>query len=122
MRIVFKNMKSSDFAKTIIKERFSSIVEKYPSLKGHKITLTMEMDNSPTQAGPDHFNASVIVSGEVYKIRIKRSSRNLYLAIANLAEQFNQLISRETDRLLKPRHREGKVEIMKFEVVENGME
>ena len=34
-------------------------------------------------------------------LRIKKSSQNFYLATAELADGFNELLSRESDRLFK---------------------
>lgn len=99
MKIIFKNMDPSDHAKNVIRERFSPLIEKFSALKSHAITFTMEMENSRTQAGPDHFNASALISGKVYKLRIKRSSQNLYQAIADLVESFNEIVGREKSRL-----------------------
>ena len=109
MKIIFKNMESSENVKAVIVERMSHILEKYPSARDHRITFTLEMENSPFQAGPDRFNASALISGKVFKLRIKRSSQNLYQSIADLAEGFNQLMSREADRVLKLQQRSEKI-------------
>jgi ribosome-associated translation inhibitor RaiA len=102
LKIVFKNMESSQLVKDIVHERISPIIEKFPSLEGHNITLTLEMENSPKQAGPDLFTVSSVVRGKTYKgLKIKRSSGNFYHATAELADGLNQLLGRESDRLIK---------------------
>ncbi len=102
LKIVFKNMESSELAKGVIQERISPIINKFPSLQGHRITLTVEMENSPKQAGPDLFTVSSIVSGKTFKVlKIKRSSGNFYHATAELADGLNELLAHENDRLIK---------------------
>lgn len=102
LKIVFKNMESSKLAKDIVQEKINPIIEKFPSLNGHKVTLTLEMENSPKHAGPDLFTVSLMVTGKIYKgLKTKRASSNFYVATADLADGLNQLLSRESDRLLK---------------------
>ncbi len=102
VKIVFKNMESSQFVKGFIHERINPILDKFSSLQGHRITLTIEMENSPRQAGPDLFTVSSMVSGKIYKgLKVKRSSANFYLATAELAESLNQILGRESDRHFK---------------------
>lgn len=107
VKIVFKNLEPSQFARNIVKERVEPVIEKFPSLAGHKITLTLEMENSPNQAGPDLFTISSMVTGKTFKnLKIKKSSGNFYLATAELADGFNELLSRESDRLLKKKRKQ----------------
>ena len=102
LKIVFKNMESSQLAKDVIQERISPVIDKFPSLQGHRITLTIEMENSPKQAGPDLFTVSSMVSGKTFKaLKIKRCSGNFYHATAELADGLNELLGRENDRLIK---------------------
>jgi ribosome-associated translation inhibitor RaiA len=102
LKIVFKNLEPSQLAKGIVKERIEPIIEKFPSLAEHKVTLTLEMENSPNQAGPDLFTVSSMVNGKKFKnLKIKKSSVNFYLATAELVDGLNELLSRESDRLFK---------------------
>lgn len=102
LKIVFKNMESSQFAKDIVEERIDPIVKKFPALSGHKITITLEMENSPSQAGPDLFSVTSIVSGKTFKnLKVKKSSDNFYHALAEHVDCFSELLSQESDRLLK---------------------
>jgi ribosome-associated translation inhibitor RaiA len=106
LKIVFKNLEPSQLAREIVKDRIEPIVEKFPSLAEHKVTLTLEMENSPKQAGPDLFTVSSMVNGKNFKdLRIKKSSENLYLATADLADGLNELFSRESDRLFKKKRK-----------------
>jgi ribosome-associated translation inhibitor RaiA len=106
MKIVFKNMKSSLNAQEIIKEKLEAVFEKFPTLSEHKVTLTVEMENSPRQAGPDQFTISTMVTGKVFKnLRIKKSSKNFYLTVTEVVNGFNKLLNRETERLFKNKHK-----------------
>jgi ribosome-associated translation inhibitor RaiA len=102
LKIVFKNMESSQLAKGIVQNRMSPIFEKFPALEGHRITLTIEMENSPRQAGPDLYTISSMVNGKTFKgVRVKKSSGNFYHATAELADALNELLRHEIDRLTK---------------------
>ncbi len=102
LKIVFKNMESSQLAKDIVQEKISPILKKFPSLEGHSVSLTLEMENSPRQAGPDLFTVSLMVRGKTYKmLKMKKSSSNFYHATAELADGFNELLSQESNRLIK---------------------
>ncbi len=102
LKIVFKNIESSQLSKTFIQERIIPVLDKFPSLKGHRITLTIEMENSPKQFDPDLFSVSSMISGKSFKgLKIKRSSCNFYHAIAALADGLNELLGVENDRLIK---------------------
>lgn len=98
LKIVFKNMESSELARSIVQERICPIIDKFPSLEGHRITLTLKMKNSSKKDGSDLFTVSTVVSGKIYKrLMIKRSSENFYLATAELAAGLNELLSRESN-------------------------
>lgn len=119
IKIVFKNLESSELAKNIVKERFEPVIEKFPSLKSHKITLTLEMENSPNQAGPDLFTVSTMVSGKTFKnLKMKKSSENFYLAAAELVDGFNELMSRESDRLIKKKRQTSQLKQTAGEIYE----
>jgi len=109
LKIVFKNLESSQLAKNAVEERIRPIIDKFPSLEGHSVTLTIEMENSPKQAGPDFFSVSSLVMGRIYKeLKIKRTSLSSYIANAAQTDALNKLLSRESDRL-KKNHRKNKV-------------
>lgn len=106
INIVFKNLEPSQLTRDIVEERIGPVIEKFPALVGHKVTLTLEMQNSPTQAGRDLYTISSMVTGKTFKnLKITKSSDNFYLATAELVDGFNELMSRESDRLLKTSRR-----------------
>lgn len=95
-------MESSELARDVVEKRIGMVISKFPSLQGHQVTLTLEMENSPQQAGADVFTVSSMINGKIYKdLKLKRSSDHFYQAIAELADGLKVLLSRETDRLIK---------------------
>ncbi len=102
VKIVFKNMEPSQLVKNFAEDKIGPILNKFPFLKSHRTTLTIEMENSPHQSGRDLFTISSMITGQVFKgLRIKRSSENLYQATADLADGLNELLGQESDRLTK---------------------
>jgi ribosome-associated translation inhibitor RaiA len=106
LKVVFKNLDSSELIRDFVRERVQSVIRKYPHLINHQIVLTLEMENSPTQAGPDLFSISVMIKGKFLKnFKLKKSADNLYHAIAEFINSFNHLLGAETERLLKRKKR-----------------
>jgi ribosome-associated translation inhibitor RaiA len=97
--VKFKNLEKSDLAGQAARERVQSLVDKFESLKKSRITVTLEMENSPTQAGPDLFSVKLHVSGGAYDgIRVKKSDANLYKALADLDDHMLERFNRASDR------------------------
>lgn len=99
IKVIFKNLKKSELAKDAAVERILSIVDKFPDLKQSRITVTLEMQNSPFQAGPDLFTVKMHISGGRYSdIRMEKSAPNLYAALASLTEHMLEKLNRFGDR------------------------
>lgn len=102
LKIIYKNMSASSLTTENVEERIAPILDKYPALRSHRATLTIEMENSPFKRGLDSYALSLMVTGKTYKnLRIKKSAENLYAAAAALAEGLTELLGREHGR----RHR-----------------
>jgi hypothetical protein len=102
LKIVFKNMESSQIVKSVLQQKINLVIDKFPLLREHRITITVEMVNSPQQPGPDLFTLSSFVSGKTFrKLKIKRSSGNFYNAAAELLDRLNELLGHESHRLTK---------------------
>lgn len=110
MRIVFRNLEKSEIAKEAVEERLGDMVEKFPKLKDHRITVTLFMENSPTQPGPDSFGVKVLIQGSVFKtISLCKTSPSLYLALADVREHLLEVLNRFGDRArVAERNRERK--------------
>jgi len=99
IQVKFKNLEKSQLAVEIVNERFESLIEKFPKLNNSKITITLEMENSPLKAGPDHFQVKVYISNGVYSgITLAKSHSNLYLALADLVDHMLEVLNRFTDK------------------------
>lgn len=99
MKIVFKNLEHSDLVKKFVEDRFESLTEKFPHLRTHKMTVTLEMENSPVKPGRDSFSARVLVEGRKYRgLNFTRSSQNLYAAVADSVDGMLELLNRAGER------------------------
>lgn len=99
IKIVFHNLEPSDLAKHIVMARMQSVTKRFPELISHKITVTLSMDNSPTQAGPDSFKVKVYITGKKYNsVVIEKSAYTLYLALADVIEHTLERLNRFGDK------------------------
>lgn len=99
MRIVFRNLEKSEIAKEAVQERLGDMVEKFPKLENHKITVTLFMDNSPQQPGPDSFGVKVLIQGNTFNtISLCKTSPSLYLALADVREHLLEVLNRYGDK------------------------
>jgi ribosome-associated translation inhibitor RaiA len=99
MLIKFKNLEKSEMAKQIVQDRIDGMVEKFPDLALCKIQVTLEMENSPNQAGPDLFKAKFHVASGRYKgIVVEKANSNLYIALAQLVDHMLESLNRFGDK------------------------
>ncbi len=99
MRIVFRNLDKSEIAKEAVEERLGDMVDKFPKLKDHKITVTLFMENSPHQPGPDSFGVKVLIQGQSFKtISLSKTSPSLYRALADVREHLLEVLNRTGDK------------------------
>jgi ribosome-associated translation inhibitor RaiA len=99
IKIRFKNLERSDIAREIARERIETIIDKFPDLRSSAVTVTLEMQNSPLQAGPDIFSVKFQVSGGRYRGAIvKKSAGSLYEALAEVVEHLLEKLNRLGDR------------------------
>lgn len=97
--IVFKNLDKSDLTKAVVIARVQETIDRFPDLAGHRITVTLSMQNSPQQAGPDHFTVKIHVRGGKYRdVLIEKSAMNVHLALADVNEHLLERLNRMGDR------------------------
>lgn len=83
--VKFKNLQKSDLVLKAVHERVENLIEKFPDLEKSNIQVTLEMENSPTQAGPDLFKVKLHISNARYDgITIEKADPNLYVALADV--------------------------------------
>ncbi len=99
IRVIFKNLEKSEIARSAVIDRLTTSFEKFLDLKADDIDVTLEMENSPTQAGPDLFNVKIHVRSGRYKGTIvSKSSANMYKALAEISDHVLEILNREGDR------------------------
>lgn len=99
IQVKFKNLEKSEMAREVVQERVEVLTEKFPDLSESKIQVTLEMENSPTQAGPDLFKVKLHVSRARYDgITVEKSDSNLYLALAEVVDHMLEVLNRFGDR------------------------
>lgn len=99
IKVVFKNLERSELAREATTERLETVVEKFPDLRESKMRITLEMLNSPAQAGPDLFSVKLYVAGGRYRdITIEKSATSLYVALADLVDHMQEKLNRFGDR------------------------
>ena len=100
IRVIFKDLEKSEFAKDLVLERMESVIEKFPELNVHKMSATLSMENSPHQAGPDHFTVKLFIDGKRYKsIVIEKSAASMYVALADVVEHALERLNRYGDKV-----------------------
>ncbi len=99
IKVTFKNLESSVLAREAAIERIETLVEKFEHLQKSRISVTLEMENSPIQAGPDLFKVKVQVNGGRYQgVRIQKSAASLYVALADVVDHMLEALNRFSDK------------------------
>ena len=120
IHVKFKSIKKSEIAIEAAQERIGSLVEKFPDLSESKIQVTLEMQNSPFQAGPDLFKVKVHVLGGRYGgITVEKSDSNLYVALAEVVDHMLEVLNRYGDRVRVRQRKQARKLNKTFEVAED---
>ena len=99
IQVKFKNLDKSEMAREAVQDRLEILSDKFPDLGQSKIQVTLEMENSPTQAGPDLFKVKIHVArGRYDGITIEKSDSNLYVALAEVSDHMLEALNRFGDR------------------------
>lgn len=99
IQIRFKNLEKSEMAREVAQDRIESLVNKFPDLSESKLLVTLEMENSPTQAGPDLFKVKLHVSkGRYNGVTVEKANSNLYVALADVVDHMLEKLNRFGDR------------------------
>jgi ribosome-associated translation inhibitor RaiA len=99
IQVKFKNLKKSEILNEAVTSRIAGLVEKFEDLKESRITVTLEMENSPLQAGPDLFNVKLHIGNGRFKgITVTKSNLNVYKAVADLVDHMLEKLNRAGDK------------------------
>ncbi len=106
MKIVFKNLSSSALIRNAVQEKLAPILKKISTRRKGPVTVTVERENSSTQAGPDHYTATLMIgTGARGTLRIKEAAADLYHSIALLAGTTEFVLRRSTERIKRQSRR-----------------
>lgn len=99
IQVIFKNLDKSELARESAVERIETVVQRFPDLSMSKISVTLSMENSPLQAGPDLFTVKIHCRGGRYRgITLEKSAPNLYAALAEVVDYMLERLNRFGDR------------------------
>src|SRR5690606_28028970 len=98
MQIVFKDLEKSELTRAAVAEKLGEVIEKFPKLEGHRIQVTLSMENSPTQPGADAFTVRVLIHGKSYRnLAVAKTHPHLYRALADVKEHLLEALNRAGD-------------------------
>ncbi len=99
IQVKFKNLEKSEMAREAAQNRIEVLIAKFPDLCKSKIQVTLEMQNSPTQAGPDLFKVKCHILGARYDgVTVEKEDSNLYVALADVIEHMLEKLNRFGDK------------------------
>lgn len=99
IQIKFKNLEKSEIAREAVEDKINGLVEKFPALKESQLKVTLEMENSQFQAGPDLFKVKFLVSrGRYDGVIVEKKNSNLYIALADLSDHLLETLNRFGDK------------------------
>tara|TARA_B110001454_G_scaffold158569_1_gene147891 strand:- start:29902 stop:30288 length:387 start_codon:yes stop_codon:yes gene_type:complete len=97
--VKFKNLEKSEMARNAVHDRIEDLVEKFSDLKESKIHVTLDMQNSPVQVGPDLFKVKLhVYQGRFDGVTVEKSNSNLYVALADVVDHMLEVLNRYGDR------------------------
>lgn len=109
IKIKFKNLAKSKMVQKIFQERLQPIVDKFEDLNKSRIDVTLEMENSAAQPGPDLFKVKVhIVRGRYDGITVEKEDANPYIALADVIEHMQEVLNRFGDRVRVKERRQAR--------------
>jgi|GEM_PF-310175 len=98
VQVIFKDLEKSELARESALERIEAVVNRFPDLSEGRLVVTLSMQNSPVQAGPDVFTVKVHCRGGRYRgITLEKSAPNLYAALADVVEHMLERLNRFGD-------------------------
>lgn len=101
VRVVFRNLASSESLKGAMTEKVNHVVEKFPDLASANsmTTVTVGQQNSILHAGPQLYQVKLILIARGMKpIVLQKTAENVYLAMALLADRLFEVLHRALER------------------------
>lgn len=100
VRVMFKNLKKSDFIEEFLSEKVQHILSKFPeATKGGSATAVVAMENSQLHRGADLFQVKLILLLKGMKpIILQKENGNIYQAVAVLCDRLLESLHRHFER------------------------
>lgn len=100
VRVMFKNLKKSDFIEEFLNEKVQHVLSKFPqALKGGTATAVVSMENSQLHKGADLFQVKLILLLKGMKpIVLQKENGNIYQAVAVLCDRLLESLHRHFER------------------------
>ncbi len=109
IRLQFKNIEKSDFVRDLVLERLEALLVKLPDLSKGRLNLTLEMENSPRQAGKDQFKVKIhVLSGRYRGLTVTKRESHLYIALADVIDHLLECLNRYGDRVRMKQRRQAR--------------
>jgi ribosome-associated translation inhibitor RaiA len=117
VHVKFKNMQKSELAVRIVKARITDAVARFPKGQARSVVVTLEMENSPKQAGPDLYKVRTeIIGGRYHGLILEKGGPSLYKALADVNDRLLERLNRISDRLRTKARKERREFISKWEL------
>ena len=95
MEIQFVRLKKSSAVIEAIEDRMTPIFEKANIDYQRKVKITVAMENSPVQAGPDLFRVRMRIKTGIFRnLIVEKADMNFYKALSSLAESVSTTLQR----------------------------
>lgn len=108
IQVLFKNLKPSELIRQAIADRLSDDLVRFPDLTADAISVLVEMENSPTQAGPDLFRVKLRVTKGRYRgVILEKTANSFYIALADLNENLVERLNRFGDKQRAKRRKQA---------------
>lgn len=109
--IKFKKLEKSELIQDAVQNRINAVVSKFPDLELSKIFITLEMENSPAQAGPDLYKVKLhVAKGRYDGVTVEKSDSQFYVALAEVVDHMLEKLNRFGDKIrVKERKKARKV-------------
>lgn len=118
IHVKFKNMKKSELATNIVKERIAEAVRRFPKGHARSVIVTLGMENSPKQAGPDLYKVRTeIIGGRYHGLILEKEGPDLYKALADVNDGLLERLNRFSDRLRTKARKQRRELVSKWDVI-----
>ena len=99
VQVKFRNLEKSELAVSAVTERMEAIRHKFPALEPSRMRVTVEMESSLDQPGPDLFRVKLhVVRGRFDGITAEKSNSNLFAALADLSDHLLEVFNRSGNK------------------------